>query len=257
MNNLFFKLAAFTTILSLALNSYAARKNKDDNYHYDYNAMNDKCSVYDPYQGVNRKIYIFNAVLDTFILRPVAKGYGKFTNDYTKGRVGSFIANVNEPLSTVNYGAQGKGEGMGKSFWRFAINSTLGIGGLFDVASKFDVKSQPQTFGNTLAHYGVGAGPYIVVPFFGGSSARDVMDSIVLNSALNPIKYPMHSSFKTGLFAVNLVHSRDVIMPFTDYVTKNSTDTYITIRDAIINERESKVIYPAGFKCATVKNKNK
>ncbi|GAB4168272.1 MAG: VacJ family lipoprotein [Rickettsiaceae bacterium] len=240
-----------TMILSLSSNAIAS-KAEDKTYDYDYAALNNRCQVYDPYESVNRKVFIFNGVLDTFILRPIAKGYGRFTNDYTKNRVDSFLNNIREPLSIVNYGIQGKAEGSLKTFWRFAINSTLGLAGIFDVATKFGLTAEPQTFGNTLAHYGVGSGPYIVLPFFGGTNSRDLMDTLALNSALNPVMYPMHSDFKNVLTVTRIIHSRDKIMPFTDYVSKNSPDSYIAIRDAILNERESKMVYPKDFVCPRV-----
>lgn len=235
---------------------------KDEEYSYDYTALNNRCQVYDPYEKLNRKVFFVNGVLDTFILRPIAKGYGRFTNQYTKQRVGSFVDNISEPLSTVNYGLQGKPNGMFKTFWRFTINSTFGILGLFDVAGKFGLTAQPQTFGNTLGYYGVGSGPYIVLPIFGGTGARDVMDTLLLNSLLNPIKtglipanYQMHSDFKNVVTVLKTVHNRDAIMPFTDHVTKNSLDPYVAIRDAIIQQREAKMDYPVGFKCPTVNNR--
>ena len=239
-------------------NSASAEKpttTADDDYSYNYAAINNMCPVYDPYESINRKVFVFNSVLDMIILQPIAKSYGKLTNDYTKQRVGSFINNISEPLSTINYGIQGNANGAFKTFWRFVINSTLGVAGLFDVASKFDLKAEPQTFGSTLANYGVGQGPYVVVPFIGGMGARDLMDPLVLNNALNPIKYPMHEDFKLILTGVGVVHVRDQIMPFTDYISKNSTDPYIAIRDAILQQRESKMVYPKGFRCPKVNNK--
>lgn len=248
-------------ICGFVSSSLAAKESKDK-YSYNYAALNDRCAVYDPYEGFNRKIFFVNGVLDTFILRPIAKGYGRFTNDYTKHRVGSFVDNISEPLSTVNYGLQGKTNGMFKTFWRFTINSTLGVLGIFDVASKFGLKAESQTFGNTLGHYGVGSGPYIVLPIYGGMGTRDLMDPLLLNSVLNPIKtrlipanYQMHSDFKNVVSVVKTVHKRDMIMPFTDHVTKNSPDAYIAIRDAIIQQREAKMDYPVGFKCPSVKNR--
>ena len=238
------------TICLLSNNSLASKQ--DEKYDYNYASLSNRCQIYDPYESFNRKVFTFNAILDTFILRPIAKGYGRFTNDYTKNRVDSFLSNIREPLSTVNYGIQGNTNGAGKTFWRFVINSTFGIGGLFDVASKFDLKAEPQTFGNTLANYGVGQGPYIILPFYGGTSARDLMDPLVLNNYLNPARYPMHSSFKNVLLVTGLIHNRDKIMPFTDYVSKNSPDAYIAIRDATLSERESKMVYPEGFKCPKV-----
>ena len=250
--------AILAIICGFVSNSLAAKASEDE-YSYNYAALNNRCQVYDPYESLNRKIFFVNGVLDTFILRPIAKGYGRFTNRYTKQRVGSFVDNISEPLSTVNYGLQGKSNGMFKTFWRFAINSTFGVLGLFDVAGKFGLTAEPQTFGNTLGYYGVGSGPYIVLPVFGGMGARDVMDPILLNSLLNPIKtglipanYQMHSDFKNVVTVVKTIHKRDMIMPFTDYVTKNSPDPYVAIRDAIIQQRKAKMDYPAGFKCPRV-----
>lgn len=247
------KLFVITFILIFcSLTTFAALE-EDDQYNYNYSAINGRCAVYDPYEKLNRKIFIFNGILDTIALRPVTKIYIKFTNDYVKNRVSTFLSNISEPLSTTNYGLQGKSEDLFKSFWRFAINSTFGLGGLFDVASKVGLTHEPQTFGNTLAHYGIGAGPYIVLPIYGGTSARDISDPLVSNNLLNPIKYVLHKDFKNGIAAGSILDSRAAVMPFTDYVTQNSPDPYIAIRNAILEQRESKMDYPDGFRCPTVK----
>jgi phospholipid-binding lipoprotein MlaA len=243
------------TLICFTTTGAIANQKLEDDYSYNYAALNNRCAVYDPYEALNRKVFIFNGTIDTFLLRPIAKGYGRFTNDYTKGRIGSFINNISEPLSTVNYSIQGEGQGAFKTFWRFAINSTFGVLGLFDVASKVGLTAEPQTFGNTLAHYGVGAGPYIVLPIYGGMSARDIMDPLALNSSLNPVQYFTHDDFKLILTGVKIIHHREQIMPFTDHITRNSTDSYISMRDAILNQREAKMAYPIGFKCPSVNNK--
>lgn len=226
-----------------------ANEGKDINYNYNYSELYDKCQVYDPYQSLNRKIFQFNRNLDTFILRPIAKGYARFTNDYTKNRVESFVDNIKVPLTTANYGIQGNIDGIFKSFWRFAINSTFGVVGLFDIASKFDLNPEAQTFGNTLTHYGVGPGPYIVLPIYGGMSARDIIDPLFTNSFLNLAQWPMNNNLKLSITAARTIHYREKIMPFTDYVTKHSPDPYIAIRDATLTQREAKILYPSGFKC--------
>jgi phospholipid-binding lipoprotein MlaA len=212
--------------------------------HYNYNNDEEDSfyeQVHDPYEKFNRKVFAFNSVLDHFILRPIAIGYKHTTNDYTKARIGSFIDNINEPLSTVNYGLQGNMNGGIRSLWRFLINTTLGVGGLFDIASKVGLTSPPQTFGNTLARYGVRSGPYLVIPFLGGTNCRDVTDVLFTNNALNPIKYAMHRDFKLILAGTKLVHDRSILLPFTDFVAKNSTDPYIAIRTAIYHNREYKI----------------
>lgn len=252
LKRLFVYFCTFIIVTSYSSALVSAAEN-DESYSYNYAAATGKCPVYDPFESFNRKIFYFNGVLDTFILRPIAKGYGRFTNDYTKSRVDSFIYNIEEPLSTVNYALQGKKDGMFKSFWRFAINSTIGIGGLFDVASKFGVTAEQQSLGNTLGHYGVGPGPYILLPVFGGRSMRNVTEVLGANTYMNPLKSNLHDSFSTPLSLTKVVHDRDKVMPFTDYVTANSTDPYIAIRDAILQQSESKMDYPKGFRCPSVR----
>ena len=237
-------------VLTFELWDIVASNNDKEQYSsYNYHGLNNHCRVYDPYESLNRKIFIFNGVLDSFILRPIAKGYGRFTNDYTKNRVESFVGNVSEPLSTVNYALQGNSDGVFKSFWRFAINTTFGLAGMFDIASKFDLTPPQQTFGNTLAYYGVGPGPYIVLPIYGGINARDVSDPLISNGLLNPLDYALHKDFKLVVTGTKIVHTRSKLMPFTDYVSKNSSDPYIAVREAIFSQREAKIIYPAGYKC--------
>lgn len=253
----------FKKFLVILVLSFFTVSNNAFAYHYNYNldddddqASSNYCpNAYDPYEKINRKIFMFNSVLDYFLLRPVAIFYRDVTNDYIKARVGSFTENINVPLTTVNYTLQKDPENVLRSFWRFMINTTFGIGGLFDVASKMGLTVTPQTFGSTLAHYGVGPGPYLVIPFFGGTNGRDFTDSLFTNTYLNPLKYPLHSDFKLGLTATKLVHDRMVLLPFTDYVTQNSTDAYVSIRSSIHQNRESVVQYPENFKCPKYKTK--
>ncbi|NRB10004.1 MAG: VacJ family lipoprotein [Rickettsiaceae bacterium] len=253
------KKSIFTTILFLTkiclilginYNIFAA--SKDIQYNYNYKLINDRCRIYDPYESFNRKIFFVNGVIDTFIFRPVAITYDKVTNGYTKSRVKSFISNIGTPVTTLNYMIQGDSEGTFKSFWRFMINSTVGIGGLFDVASKVGLKVKSQNLGSTLAHYGVGPGPYVVLPIFGSSTMRDAPGRIGIDSLTNIVKYPLHSDFKLAVLGIGDIDHRAQILPFTDYVTKNSTDPYITVRDAFFQNRESKILYPENFRCPTV-----
>ncbi|HJD55666.1 MAG TPA: MlaA family lipoprotein [Rickettsia endosymbiont of Pyrocoelia pectoralis] len=219
---------------------------------YNYNGGNDKngCrEVYDPYEKLNRKIFAFNSTLDYVFLRPLAIAYKNVTNDYTKARVNSFVGNFDMPLTAVNYGLQLNYDKTMKSVWRFIINSTLGIGGLFDVAGKVGLPSDRQTFGNTLAHYGVAPGPYLVLPLIGSTNARDMTDPIFTNYALNPLMYYTHADFELGLLAANKINDRYNVLSFSDYVMKNSTDPYIAIRSALHQAREATVQYPENFKC--------
>ena len=219
--------------------SYARDANNYDYAHYD-----DCNEIADPFEKLNRKIFMFNSVLDHFILRPIAKGYKAILNDYTRDRVSSFVNNIAVPLTTVNNALQLNPDGVLLSFWKFVINTTLGVGGIYDVAGKFGLNVQPQTFGNTLAHYGVRPGPYVVLPFFGGTNVRDIFDMPLMNNALNPIKYKIHDDFLLGLTAVSFVQKRSEILELTDYITKNSVDPYASVRSILSQKRESEVQYP-------------
>jgi len=235
-------------ILLLSFSFCYASQDGEYTYHY---KVEGRCGeeVYDPYEKLNRKIFAFNSVLDHIILRPVAIGYKKVTNDYTKARVDSFLSNVSEPLTSVNYVIQMKIKNSIRSFWRFMLNSTVGIGGIFDVAGKFGIHTTPQTLGSTFARYGVGPGPYIILPFFGPTNARDFTDILLTNNRLNPLKYALHSDFKLILTGTNMVNNRSSLLPFTDYVAEHSTDPYISIRTASHQSKEHKIKYPKGFKC--------
>jgi len=246
-----FYFCVLVMLLIFEIGNVRASSNQEqysDNYH-DIND-NEYCQVYDPYEALNRKIFIFNGVLDTFILRPFAKGYRRFTNDYTKNRIESFVGNISEPLSTVNYMIQGNADGAFKSFWRFAINSTFGIAGIFDVAGKLGLTPPQQTFGNSLAHYGVGPGPYLMLPMYGGISARDLGDPLIANRLFNPLDQVFHKDFKILIGGAKVLYRRADIMPFTDYISKNSLDPYIAVREATFSQRESSILYPKGYKCS-------
>lgn len=237
-------------IISCSFLHYAAADDASE-YKYTYN-LNDEsnCSEsYDPYEQLNRKFFTFNSFLDYIISRPIAVGYKYATNDFVRARIGGVLENIMTPLTTVNYTLQFNGTGAVKSLWRFFLNTTFGLGGMFDVASKLGIETTPQTFGSTLAHYGVGPGPYLVLPIFGGTNARDVTDTLFLNNALNPVRYPMHKDFRLAVTSTKLVHDREELLQFTDYVGENSTDPYIAIRSAIHQNRESKISYPENFIC--------
>lgn len=223
---------------------------EDDIYNYNGGSNSSGCQeVYDPYEKFNRKVFAFNTALDYAILRPLAVGYKNLTNDYVKARVNSFVSNIDMPLTAVNYGLQLNYDKTMKSVWRFIINTTFGIGGLFDVASKVGLPSDRQTFGNTLAHYGVAPGPYLVLPIIGSTNARDMTDPVFTNYALNPLMYYTHRDFDLGVLAASKINDRYNVLSFSDYVMKNSTDPYIAIRAALYRAREASVQYPANFKC--------
>lgn len=222
----------------------------DTSYNYNYSLGDNSCGdIDDPFISINRKIFMFNGILDHFVLSPVARGYKSIFSQYTRDRVDNFIDNTAAPLTVVSNMIQLKPENTLVSFWKFVINSTLGVAGVYDVATKLNINVVPQTFGSALAHYGVGPGPYVVLPIFGGTNMRDILDAPLLNVQLNPLKQAMHRDFLNTLTAVSLIHKRSETLSFTDYVIKNSPDPYVTIRSALHQHRESLLSYPAGYRC--------
>ncbi|MDP8985147.1 MAG: VacJ family lipoprotein [Pseudomonadota bacterium] len=130
--------------------------------------------TYDPWERMNRLFYRFNARFDESVFLPVSNGYRRVPAPIRSG-VHNFFANLAEVDSTVNYGLQGRlGRGV-RSLGRFAINSTIGIGGLFDVATKFHLEKAPTGFGTTLSKWGMHPGPYIVIPVLGPSTLREAV----------------------------------------------------------------------------------
>lgn len=129
--------------------------------------------VADPWEGFNRNVYRFNFYLDKYLFLPVVRGYEFVTPAFLQQGVSNFYNNIGEVRTLTNSLLQGKGTESAKTLGRFLTNSTVGLGGLFDPATKFGLERQYEDFGKTLGHWGAGSGPYLVLPVFGPSSARD------------------------------------------------------------------------------------
>ena len=139
----------------------------------------------DPYENFNRKMYSFNDFVDHVAIRPVALGYRKITNDTTRRLASNFFANVESPITIVNYLLQVNPKYAFTATSRLVINTTVGVLGLFDPASEMGIDAHDTDFGVTLAKWGVPEGPYLVLPLLGSSTGRDVaafpVDSILLD----------------------------------------------------------------------------
>lgn len=129
----------------------------------------------DPWETMNRQTYAFNTTVDHYVFRPVAKGYKAVTPKPVRTCVSNMMDNLTEPRNAVNNVLQGKGNGAFVSFMRFIVNSTFGVFGCFDVASMGDLTPHSEDFGQTLGTWGVGNGPYLVLPFLGPSTVRDTV----------------------------------------------------------------------------------
>ena len=191
----------------------------------------------DPWQGMNRGIYKFNDTLDRAALKPVAKGYTKITPRWFRTGVGNFFSNLSYPSTVINQFLQGKpGKGF-RDAGRFLLNTTIGVGGLLDVATPLGLQANDEDFGQTLAVWGVGSGPYVTLPFFGASSVRDA-PSRVFDYFLGPLVYidvPWETEW--GLRAFDIVHTRAELLPL-DATLESAFDPYAFVREAWVQQRE-------------------
>jgi phospholipid-binding lipoprotein MlaA len=146
--------------------------------------------VYDPIEGFNRRVYAFNYYFDKFIYLPIVNTYEFITPNYVEDRVSNFVDNVFEFSNFFNNLLQFEFEDTGITLVRFVINTTIGVGGLWDRATECGLERQTEDFGLTLAHHGVGNGPYLVLPVFGPSNLRDttglVVDAVTFSQAGPP-----------------------------------------------------------------------
>jgi len=191
----------------------------------------------DPFYGLNRRVHTFNDAADKAILRPVAKTYDAVLPDVAQNSVSRFFSNLGEPLNIVNNLLQGKVDGALNSTYRFAVNSTIGVLGLFDVAKAYDVEKKPEDFGQTLAAWGVKPGPYVMVPFLGPTTLRDGFGRIIDTATYYPInEISDNGSTQVGLAVLDFVDDRADLLG-TDEILDRQLDPYLFLKDAYDQSR--------------------
>lgn len=191
----------------------------------------------DPWEGFNRKVFAFNDVLDRYALKPVARGYRFITPDPVETGVGNFFSNLGEPRTALNSLLQGKGSNASVATGRFLINTTVGIGGLFDVASRMEVTGREEDFGQTLAVWGLEAGPYLVLPLLGPSTVRDTA-GLPLDMYAYPTTYVEDDELRMGLTALRVIDARAGLL---DQEALIRGDRYSFIRDTWLQQRRFEV----------------
>ncbi|MDH4107300.1 MAG: VacJ family lipoprotein [Gammaproteobacteria bacterium] len=192
-------------------------------------------SAADPWEPLNRPIHSFNSAYDAVLLKPIAKGYEFVVPSFMRQGVTNFSRNLREPLHAINNLLQGKGGAAMNDVGRFMLNSTFGVLGIFDWATGAGIERSEEDFGQTLAVWGVPAGPYIVVPFLGPNTLRDAL-MIPLNLLADPLLHYDNSSVRDKLYVLRLVDVRQRLF-VADDLLKDSKDRYITIRESFLQRR--------------------
>lgn len=191
----------------------------------------------DPWEKVNRPIFKFNDAMDTYLLRPVAKGYDKVTPNFLQTGITNVFKNVGDVRNLVNNLLQIKFRDASVDTARLMINSTVGLLGFFDVATKAELDRNDEDFGQTLAVWGVPSGPYVMLPFFGPSTVRDATARIP-DAFLGPYPYFDVVRARNLTFALDTVNNRANLIPMEKMVTG---DKYTFIRNTYLQNREFKI----------------
>ncbi len=168
--------------------------------------------VYDPFERLNRRMYYFNAKFDEYVFLPVLNGYRKVTPSPVRSGVNNFFGNLDDLFSFANSTLQLKAKQSGKILSRVAINSTIGLLGLFDVATPMGIEKQDEDFGQTLGYYGVSEGPFLVLPILGPSNLRDATGSGIksyISSEIDLLELDDHNERALPYYALNAISTRD------------------------------------------------
>jgi len=194
---------------------------------------------YDPWEPFNERMFTFNLELDRHVLKPVATGWNKVVPNEVQRGLGRMFDNVFAPRRFVNCLLQGKVEGAGRELVRFVLNSTVGLAGFLDPGGEAGIKACNEDAGQTLAVWGMGPGPYLVMPFLPPMTVRDGI-GLGLDTLLNPINYvaPFAS---VGVRVTDAVNSRSQNLEVFEDVEEGTLDMYSAVRNAYLQHREQAI----------------
>jgi phospholipid-binding lipoprotein MlaA len=225
------------TVVVLSLTVFAAGcatvPNKGE---HDGEAAQEQADGHDPWEKLNRSIYRFNDAVDRAVIKPLAKGYRRITPRPVRRSVGNFFRNLLEPTTVVNDLLQGKPLQAMSDTSRLLLNSTLGIAGLFDVATKIGVERNQEDFGQTLAVWGISPGPYVVLPFIGPSNVRDAFGLLPYYYYTDPRLALDEIEARVALIAIDVIDFRSQLLGATKLLDMQ-LDPYLFSRESYRQKR--------------------
>jgi len=192
----------------------------------------------DPIEGFNRAMYAFNEGLDTVLIKPVAQGYDAVLPTPVRTGVTNFFGNIADLFIGVNNLLQGKPDQAVSDIGRVLINSTVGILGLFDVATEAGLEKHEEDFGQTFGRWGVGDGAYVVVPFFGPRTVRDTV-GLVLDVKADPVARIDDIPTRNTLLALRIIDTRADLLPADKVIEEAALDKYSYVRDGYLQRRRN------------------
>lgn len=192
----------------------------------------------DPLEPFNRKVYAFNQGADTVLLKPVAKGYVAVVPALARQGVTNFFNNISMVVTTFNDALQLRRTKVPVDIARFTTNLVFGLGGLIDVASALKIESRHEDFGQTLGYWGVGSGPYLVLPLLGPSNPRDGV-GLAVDFVVSPFFYlDPNAQIRWGLLALDVVNTRANLLEAEKILDAAAIDRYTFLRDSYLQRRE-------------------
>ncbi len=194
----------------------------------------------DPWEGFNRGVYRFNEVVDEALARPVATAYRDVVHVELRDRVRNFFSNIGDVFIGVNNVLQGKFREGFDDFARVTFNSTLGLLGIHDIASEMGIEKHNEDFGQTFGWWGVGDGPYLVLPIFGSSTVRDGL-GLALDTYTDPLGEVRPIDVRNSLVALRLTGTRADLLEASRILEQAALDKYVFQRDAYLQRRRSLV----------------
>ena len=194
----------------------------------------------DPWERFNRRMFAFNDAIDDAVLRPVATAYRDLVPRPVRTGIGNVLGNIGDVWSTVNHLLQGKVQTGAEMGMRVLTNTLFGLGGLIDPATEMGLVRRSEDLGQTLGHWGVGPGPYLVLPLLGPSTLRDATD-ILPSREFSASSLPNAESGRYAVTALQVVHTRATLLGATQLLGEIALDRYGLVRDGYLQRRRDAV----------------
>lgn len=194
----------------------------------------------DPLEPLNRSVYKFNDAVDQAVLKPVATAYRDVTPSLVQRGISNFFNNLEDAWSVVNNVFQLKGEAAGDSFFRFGVNTFMGLGGILDVATEMRIERHTEDFGQTLGYWGAGPGPYIVLPILGPSNLRDTI-ALPVDIKGDAVTHIEDVATRNTVWALRATDDRADLLKAEAVLDQAALDKYSFIRDAYLQRRRNAV----------------
>jgi len=194
----------------------------------------------DPLERYNRVMYAFNEKVDTYALKPLAKGYQAVTPAFVDRGVTNFFNNLDDVTNLINNLLQLKPAAALSDLGRITINSSLGLFGLVDVATAFQLEKHDEDFGQTLGYWGVSSGPYLVLPFWGPSTVRDTF-GLGGDYFTEPYTYIEDQRTRYALFSLEAIDTRADLLAASRILERSTFDPYAFLRDAYLQQRRNQI----------------